>query len=154
MATEIRGKLDGGQARVAVVVAQFNALITERLLTGALEHLEARAVASVQVIRVPGAFELPLACRWLANSGNFDAIIALGVVIRGETSHYDFVCDQASRGILDASLASGVPIGFGLLTCETNEQALERAGGKVGNKGAEAAAAALEMLGLKNAIDG
>jgi 6,7-dimethyl-8-ribityllumazine synthase len=76
------------------------------------------------------------------------------VVIRGETSHYDFVCDQASRGILDASLASGVPIGFGLLTCETDEQAIERAGGTVGNKGAEAAAAALEMLGLKNAIDG
>ena len=103
-------------------------------------------------VRVPGAFELPLACRWLAGSGRFDAVVALGCVIRGGTDHYEHVCTQASRGILDAMMDSGVPIGFGLLTCDTLEQALDRAGGKVRNKGADAALAALEMARLRGSL--
>jgi 6,7-dimethyl-8-ribityllumazine synthase len=145
MADEIK---DGQGARVGIAVSRFNEVVTDRLLRGAREALEELGVAEPRVVRVPGAFELPLACRWLAESGTVDAIVALGAVVRGGTPHFEHVCTQAARGILDTSLATGVPVGFGVLTCDTLEQALERAGGAAGNKGVDAARAALEMLGL------
>jgi 6,7-dimethyl-8-ribityllumazine synthase len=147
----LKAQTNGAGLAIAIVVARFNDLVTDRLLSGATDLLERSGVRSdaITVVRVPGAFELPLACRWLAQSGRFDAVLALGAVIRGSTDHYDHVCNQASRGILDAGIATSVPVAFGLLTCDTLEQALERAGSKAGNKGADAAAAALEMAALK-----
>lgn len=152
MAQTVHGKIDGRDRRVTVVVARFNELVTDRLLHGALQALRRAGVAedAIRVVHVPGAFELPQACRWASSSA--DAVVALGCVIRGATDHYEYVCAQAARGILDAGLESGVPMGFGLLTCETLEQALDRAGGKVGNKGADATLAALEMLGVSDAL--
>jgi 6,7-dimethyl-8-ribityllumazine synthase len=154
MAREIKGAVSGANRRVAIAVGRFNQLVSERLLSGAVDALTRYGVRAddIQVVWVPGSYELPLACRWLAESGRFDAVLALGAVIRGATSHYDHVCAQAARGILDASLATSVPIAFGVLTCDTLEQALERAGGKAGNKGADAAAAALEMVALRGAL--
>ena len=149
MANVIHGKLDGTGRKFAIAIARFNSLVTDRLLDGAIDALTRHGVSDddITVVWVPGAFELPLACRWLAAKDN-DAVIALGAVIRGSTTHYDYVCSQASRGILDASTTSGKPVAFGLLTCETLEQALERAGSKAGNKGADAAMTALEMTQL------
>ncbi|MBK8977830.1 MAG: 6,7-dimethyl-8-ribityllumazine synthase [Planctomycetes bacterium] len=156
MSTEsvVRGAIVGAGRRVAVVVARFNELVTDRLAAGARDALVRAGVAAdaITVVHVPGAFELPLACRWALES--HDAAVALGCVIRGATDHYEHVCAQASRGVLDAMHGSGRPVGFGLLTCDTLEQALERAGGKAGNKGADAAYAALEMLGLRDALRG
>ncbi len=150
----IEGRADGAGARVAIAVSRFNEKVTEQLLEGARNALREAGVRDqdVTVVRVPGALELPLACRWLAATGRFDALVALGAVIRGETSHYDHVCDQAARGILDAGTHSSLPVGFGVLTCDTAEQAFARAGGKVGNKGADAAHTALEMLALKRVL--
>ncbi|MBI5851496.1 MAG: 6,7-dimethyl-8-ribityllumazine synthase [Planctomycetes bacterium] len=156
-----KAPIDGKGRRIAIVVARFNPEITERLAEGARRTLLAAGVApdAITVLSVPGAFELPLACRWAIESGRFDAMVALGAVIRGETDHYDYVCGEASRGIADTQLATGVPIGFGLLTCDTPEQALARAGGSAGdgsagNKGEDAAHAALAMLALRDALDG
>lgn len=134
------------------MVARFNDLITERLERGARDALARSGIGadSITVVKVPGAFELPLACRWAA--ADHDAVVALGCVIRGATDHYDYVCSQASRGCMDAMVATDKPVGFGLLTCETLEQALDRAGGKVGNKGADAALAALEMLDVRDRL--
>lgn len=148
----LQGKLEGAGQRIALVVARFNELITQRLEAGARAALLRAGVKAedITVLHVPGAFELPLACRWALET--HDAALALGCVIRGSTDHYDYVCSQASRGSLDAMQHSGKPVGFGLLTCDTLEQALDRAGGKVGNKGADAAMAALEMLGLRKAL--
>ncbi len=148
--------VDGTGRRVAIVVARFNHEVTAKLADGARSALLAAGVAADRIALhwVPGAFELPLACRWAIESGRFDAVVALGCVIRGETDHYDYVCGEASRGITDAQLATGVPIGFGLLTCDTPEQAFARAGGAVGNKGEDAARAALEMLAVRDALDG
>lgn len=156
MGKVIKGRIDGSGKRCAIVVGRFNDLVTDRLLHGAEATLVQLGVAAdaIDVVWVPGAFELPLACRWLAETGKYDAIVAVGAVIRGATSHFDHVCNQSARGILDAGVATGVPIGFGLLTCETLEQALERAGSKGGNKGSDAALAALEMLAVRSAIDG
>ncbi len=150
----IQGTVDGRGRRIAIVAARFNELVTDRLLAGTRDTLVRHGVApdAIREIRVPGAFELPLACRWLAESGDVDAIVALGCVIRGATDHYEHVCNQAASGILGATVDTGVPIGFGLLTCDTLEQALERAGGKAGNKGTDAAMAALEMIGLRTAL--
>ena len=147
---------DGRNRRIAIVVARFNHEITEPLALGARRALLAAGVAedAIAVYHVPGAFELPLACRWAIECGRFDAVVALGAVIRGETNHYDYVCGEASRGIADGQLATGVPIGFGLLTCDTVEQAVARAGGSAGNKGEDAALAALAMLALRRQIDG
>ena len=153
MPREIQGRLDASGRRVAIVVARFNELVTDRLLAGARALLERHGVAEITVVRVPGAFELPLACRWIAATGRVDGIVALGAVLRGATPHFDYVCTQAARGLLDASLHADLPIGFGLLTCDTLDQALERAGTKAGNKGAEAAAVVLEMLGLRTALE-
>jgi 6,7-dimethyl-8-ribityllumazine synthase len=150
VATTYEGGLNGSGLRVAVAVARFNDFITDRLLTGALDGLRRHGVddGSITVARVPGAFELPLVCQRLAATGDFDAVIALGAVIRGATGHYEVVAGQCASGIQSAQLATGVPIVFGVLTTDTVEQAIERAGTKAGNKGFEAAATAIEAADL------
>lgn len=132
--------------RVGILVARYNGTVTERLLAGAEACLRERGVpaASVDVVWLPGAWELPFAARALAERGGYVAIVALGAVIRGETAHFDYVAGEASRGLMDVVLRTGVPVGFGVLTCDTLAQALARAGGDAGNKGHEAAAAALD----------
>jgi len=148
--TEFRGETNARGRRIAVAVARFNELVTRKLLDGALEGLRAHGVADeeVDVAWVPGAFELPVVARRLAASGTYDAVICLGAVIRGETPHFEHVAGQAAAGIREASVATGVPVIFGVLTTDTLEQALARAGGNHGNKGWDAAAAALEMASL------
>ncbi|MDZ7706506.1 MAG: 6,7-dimethyl-8-ribityllumazine synthase [Trueperaceae bacterium] len=144
------GSLVGDGVRVAVVVSRFNDLVTRRLLDGALDALRRSGVADgdVSVTWVPGAVEIPLAASRLASSGRYDAVITLGAVIRGATSHYDHVCSIVASGVARASERSGVPVVFGVLTTDTIEQALERAGTKAGNKGADAAHSAIEMANL------
>lgn len=139
-----------GGRRFAIVVARFNEPVTRRLLAGALDALRAHEVADddIDVAWVPGAFELPLVARRLASSKTYDAVICLGAVIRGETAHFDHVASQAAAGVREAGEATGVPVTFGVLTTETAEQAFERAGGAHGNKGWDAAAAAIEMASL------
>lgn len=150
MAEIYEGKLIGTGLKVGVVVSRFNEVITEKLLQGALGALRSHDVAEadVHVAWVPGAFELPLIATKLAMSGQFDAVITLGCVIRGATSHYDYVCSEAAKGVAKASEKSGIPVIFGVLTTENLEQAFERAGSKAGNKGAEAALAAIETATL------
>ncbi len=142
--------------RVGVLVSRYHETVTERLLAGAAACLRERGVpaAAVDVVRVPGAWELPFAARALAARGGYAAVVALGAVIRGETAHFAFVAGEASRGLMDVALHYGVPVGFGLLTCETLEQALARSGGNAGNKGYEAAAAALDAATLAPRVDG
>jgi 6,7-dimethyl-8-ribityllumazine synthase len=144
------GALRGDGLRLAVVCSRFNELVTDRLLAGALDGLIRHGVdpASVTVAWVPGAFEVPLAAAQLAASGEVDAVICVGAVIRGATGHYEHVAGQCAAGVQRAQLDTGVPVVFGVLTTETTEQALERAGGKGGNKGFEAATAAIEMVDL------
>jgi 6,7-dimethyl-8-ribityllumazine synthase len=148
--TTYEGGLNGAGLRIGIAVARFNDFITDRLLAGALDGLKRHGVddASITVARVPGAFELPLVCQRLAASGDYDAVIALGAVIRGATGHYDFVAGQCASGLQTAQLATGVPVIFGVLTTDTIEQAIERAGTKAGNKGFEAAATAIETADL------
>lgn len=154
------GKIDGGLSapglRFGIVVSRFNSFITERLLAAAVDALErAGAVGKdVDVVRVPGAFELPLTAKKLAATGKYDALIAIGCVIRGETSHYDYVCSETARGLQLAQMDSGVPIMFCVLTCDTLEQAINRAGLKGGNKGFEAGLAAIEMAQLSRKLGG
>jgi len=147
---EYGGALRGDGLRLAVVCSRFNELVTERLLAGALDGLIRHGVdpASVTVAWVPGAFEVPLAAAQLAASGEVDAVICVGAVIRGATGHYEHVAGQCAAGVQRAQLDTGVPVVYGVLTTETTEQALERAGGKGGNKGFEAATAAIEMVDL------
>ncbi|MGH8280765.1 MAG: 6,7-dimethyl-8-ribityllumazine synthase [Gammaproteobacteria bacterium] len=142
-------------ARVAIVAARFNGFVVDKLLDAALETLRAQGVReeNLTLVRVPGAFEIPLAVKRLAASGQIDAVIALGAVIRGETPHFDYVAGECARGVQQAALDTGVPVAFGVLTCDTVEQALARAGGSAGNKGADAALAALEMAGLLRKLD-
>jgi 6,7-dimethyl-8-ribityllumazine synthase len=148
------GKIEGGLSaagfRFGIVVSRFNSFITERLLAAAVDALERAGAASkdVDIARVPGAFELPLASKKLAATGKYDALIAVGCVIRGETTHYDYVCSETSRGLQLAQMDTGVPIVFCVLTCDTLEQAIDRAGLKGGNKGFEAGLAAIEMAHL------
>jgi 6,7-dimethyl-8-ribityllumazine synthase len=148
--SELRGELHARGRRFAIAVARFNELVTRKLLEGALAALHAHGVTAedVDIAWVPGAFELPLAARRLAGSRSYDAVICLGAVIRGETAHFDHVAGQAAAGIRRAAEASGVPVSFGVLTTESLEQALDRAGGKHGNKGWDAAMAAIEMASL------
>ena len=150
----VEGNLDGAGLRIAVLVSRFNETVGDRLLTGALAALERRGVRprDVLVAKVPGAFELPIVARHLARSGRHDAVVCLGAVIRGDTPHFEYVAGEASRGIARASYETGVPVLFGVLTTETLEQALERAGGAHGNKGAEAAEGAIEMARLVRAL--
>ena len=147
---EGEGKLDAAGKRFALVVSRFNAFVTERLLDGALDALQrsGAARADVRVVRVPGAFEIPGAARQLAESKRYDAIICLGCLLRGDTAHYDVIANECARGIGQSMQESGVPHALGVLTCDTLEQAIDRAGLKMGNKGFEAALAAVEMANL------
>ncbi len=156
MARELSGGLRGEGLRIAVVVARFNQFITQKLLDGARDALGRHGVAEddVTVVWAPGSFELPLTARTLAQTGSYDAVVCLGAVIRGETTHYDMVAGQAASGISRASLDTGVPVIFGVLTCETTDQAIDRAGGKSGNLGHNAAVSAIEMARLILAIKG
>jgi 6,7-dimethyl-8-ribityllumazine synthase len=144
------GGFDGRQLRVAIVAGRFNETIVKQLVEGALDCLRRHAVDedNISVVWVPGAFEIPATTRRLASSGEFDAIVCLGAVIRGETAHFDYVAGHASNGIGAVALETGLPITNGVLTTENFQQAADRAGGKVGNKGFEAALAALEMSNL------
>lgn len=144
---EIGGRREGAGLRIGVAVSRFNHEITERLLHGALSCLAEQGVAGTDIIvlRVPGAWELPLAARWLLDHADADAVVALGCVIRGETPHFEFVAGEAARGLADTALSTGAPIAFGVLTTDTVEQALQRAGGAKGDKGRDAALSALEM---------
>jgi len=131
-----------------LVASRFNDLIVDRLVSGAVDYLTRHGLdpKAITLVRIPGAFELPLVCRKLARSGKYNGIVALGTVIRGATPHFDFVANEAAKGLAHVSLETGVPIGFGLLTTENIEQAIERAGSKAGNKGVDAAAAMLETI--------
>ena len=148
------GDLSAEGMKFAIVVARWNAVITERLLEGALDALlrSGAARGDIQVVRVPGAWEIPAAARTLANQGKVDAIVTLGCLLRGETAHYEAIYNEVSRGIGQSQQETGVPHSFGVLTCETLEQALNRAGIKAGNKGFEAAAAAVEMVSLSRKL--
>lgn len=150
----LEGKLDGSGMRFAIVVARFNAFITERLLLSACDGLLRTGAAKndIDVVRVPGAFEIPSAARTLALTGKYDAIICIGCLLRGDTAHYDVIVNEVTRGIGQSSQETGIPHAFGVLTCDTLEQAIDRAGLKMGNKGFEAALAAVEMVSLKEAI--
>lgn len=145
-----KGRLDASGMRIGIVVARFNELVSQRLLEGAVDILLRHGADDEQitVIWVPGSFEIPIAARTLAEQGEVDAVICLGAVIRGETAHFDYVAGEAARGVAAVHAATGVPAGFGVLTVDTLEQALDRAGGKHGNKGADAALAAVEMVNL------
>ena len=152
---EISGNPVGSGRRIAVVASRFNETVTRALVDGALDALVRHAVAfdDIDIIWVPGAWELPLAARHAMASDRYEAVVALGAVIRGDTPHFDFVAGEASRGLADASRDSEIPLGFGLLTCDTIEQAMARCGGEHGNKGWDAALAALEMADLMSQMD-
>ena len=153
---EIEGALRGDGLRVAIAVARFNSFITDRLLAGALDGLRRHGVADdgVTVVRVPGAWELPVTVKALAESGKYDAIIALGAVIRGDTPHFDYVAGEAAKGVGQVMVSTGVPVAFGVLTTNTLEQAIDRAGAKSGNKGFDAAATAIEMASMLGQLRG
>ncbi|MDF7667051.1 6,7-dimethyl-8-ribityllumazine synthase [Orbaceae bacterium ESL0727] len=151
----LKGQVAAPNAKVAIIVARFNQFINDSLINGAIDALTRIGQVDEQnitVIWVPGAFEIPLATKIAAQSEKYDAIVALGTVIRGSTAHFDFVAGESSSGLLNSSLAFSIPVGFGILTTENIEQAVERAGTKAGNKGAEAALTALEMLNLVKMI--
>jgi len=150
------GKLVSQNIRVGIVAARFNEFIVNKLVGGAMDALLRHDVREedIDLAWVPGAFEIPLIAKKMAESGKYDAVICLGAVIRGATSHYDLVCNEAAKGIAHVSLDSGVPVLFGVVTTENIEQAIERAGSKVGNKGYDSAMAAIEMVNLVRAIEG
>ncbi|MHB1350967.1 MAG: 6,7-dimethyl-8-ribityllumazine synthase [Desulfobulbaceae bacterium] len=154
MAKFIEGNLNGAGRKLGIVVARFNSFISEKLLEGAMDALVRSGVDSgdIEVARVPGAFEIPLVTQRMAKSGKYDAVICLGAVIRGATPHFDFVAGEVAKGTAQVMLDTGVPVLFGVLTTETIEQAIERAGSKAGNKGSEVAVAALEMINLLAAL--
>ena len=151
---EIRGAFDTHGRRFAVVAAQFNQIVTGRLVEGALSAFRSHGVAheDLTVVWVPGAFEVPFAARMLAASDRYDGVVCVGAVVRGETAHFEHISTQSARGIADAARDTGVPVMFGILTTETMEQALDRAGGKHGNKGWDAAMAAMEMASVSDQI--
>ncbi|MHB1534232.1 MAG: 6,7-dimethyl-8-ribityllumazine synthase [Acidimicrobiales bacterium] len=153
--TSFEGRLDGAGLRVAIAASRFNAFIVERLVAGATDGLRRHGVADevVDVAWAPGAFELPLVASRLAATGRYDAVIALGAVIRGATGHYDLVAGRCAAGVARAQLDTGIPVIFGVLTTDTVDQAVERAGTKAGNKGFEAAMSAIEMVDLLRRID-
>lgn len=150
MTNDLEGNLLAGDIRVAIVVSRFNELVTERLLEGAIGAFRRHGLAEdrVTVVRVPGSFEIPLAAKRLADSRQFAAVVCLGAVIQGETMHHEYINHPMAAAIMQTSLDSGVPVAFGVLTCHSMEQALDRAGGKAGNKGVEASLAAIEMVNL------
>lgn len=151
----LEGNLVAQEMRIGIVAARFNEFITSKLVDGAIDGLTRHGVAEddIEVAWVPGAFEIPLIASKMEKSGRYDAVIALGAVIRGSTSHYDYVCNEASKGIATVSLNSGIPVLFGVLTTENIEQAIERAGTKAGNKGYDCALSAIEMVNLIREIE-
>ncbi|MCI8755481.1 MAG: 6,7-dimethyl-8-ribityllumazine synthase [Oscillospiraceae bacterium] len=146
----LEGSFAAKNMKIGIVVARFNEFITSKLLSGALDGLKRHEVSeeNIDIAWVPGAFEIPLVASKMAQSGRYDAVICLGAVIRGSTSHYDYVCNEVSKGIAQVSLSTGLPVLFGVLTTENIEQAIERAGTKSGNKGYECACGAIEMVNL------
>ncbi|WP_314798340.1 6,7-dimethyl-8-ribityllumazine synthase [uncultured Selenomonas sp.] len=150
MANIIEGYISGKGLKFGIVAARFNEFIVSKLVGGALDTLHRHETADhdIDVAWVPGAFEIPLAAKKMAASGKYDAVLCLGAVIRGSTTHYDYVCNEVSKGVAQVSLQTGVPTIFGVVTTENIEQAIERAGTKAGNKGADAAMAAMEMASL------
>jgi 6,7-dimethyl-8-ribityllumazine synthase len=152
--TEIRGTLNAAGLRFGLVVSRFNSFITERLLAGALDALErgGASAAQTEVVRVPGSFEIPVTAKQMGQAGRYDAIIAIGCVLRGETAHFEYVASEVARGVQLAQMDTGVPVIFCVLTCDTLEQAIDRAGLKGGNKGYEAGLAALEMARLSRRL--
>jgi 6,7-dimethyl-8-ribityllumazine synthase len=154
MIKQIKGKLSAGKAKYAIIVSRFNDFITAKLLDGAIDALQRHGASDEQItiVWVPGAIEITPAAKKLAAGGKADAIICLGTVIRGQTNHYDYVCQQVSRGVSQINYDTGIPAIFGIVTCETIEQAIERAGTKSGNAGANAAASAMEMVDVLSQI--
>lgn len=154
MANIIEGNITAKGLRFAIVASRFNEFITSKLLEGALDMLRRHGAPenAVDVVWVPGAFEIPLVAKTLAAGGKYDAVICVGAVIRGATSHYDYVCNEVSKGVAQAGLATGIPVIFSVVTTENIEQAVERAGTKAGNKGADGAMAAMEMANLLKKI--
>lgn len=150
----IEGKLVGNGMKIGLVAARFNEFIVTKLIGGAEDTLLRHGVSAddITLAWVPGAFEIPVVAKKMAGSGKYDAVIALGAVIRGSTSHYDYVCAEVSKGVAQTSLQTGLPVIFGVLTTDTIEQAIERAGTKAGNKGADAAMAAIEMIDLGRSL--
>ena len=144
------GKVVSENIKIGIVAARFNEFITSKLLSGAIDGLERHNVAKndIDVAWVPGAFEIPLTAQKMAQSGKYDAIICVGAVIRGDTSHYDLVCNESAKGIAQVELATGIPVLFGVITTENIEQAIARAGSKAGNKGYDCALSAIEMVNL------
>ncbi len=150
MANNIAGQLDATGHKIGIVVARFNSFICERLVDGAMDAIVRHGASDddVDIVRVPGAFEIPLTAQKMATSGRYDAIICIGAVIRGATPHFDYVSNEVTKGVASVSMATNVPIAFGVLTTDTIEQAIERAGTKAGNKGYDAAMTAIEMINL------
>ena len=150
MANIYEGKLVSDKIKVGIICSRFNEFITSKLLGGAIDTLQRHNVAEddIDIAWVPGAFETPLIAKKMAESGKYDAVICLGAVIRGATTHYDLVCNEAAKGIAQVSLQSGIPVMFGIITTENIEQAIERAGSKAGNKGSDSAESAIEMVNL------
>lgn len=149
------GNLVPKSVKIAIIVTRFNEFITSKLLAGAMDALKRHEVSedAIEIVWVPGAFEIPLIASKLAKSEKYDAVICLGAVIRGATTHYDYVCSEVSKGIASVSLKTGVPVMFGILTTENIEQAIERAGTKAGNKGCDCAIGAIEMINLVKQIE-
>jgi len=146
----LEGNLINNDAKIGIVVARFNEFITSKLLGGAVDTLVRHGISddNISVAWVPGAFEIPLIAKKMAQTGNYDAVICLGAIIGGSTSHYDLVCNEAAKGVAQVSLEAGIPVMFGVITTENIEQAIERAGSKAGNKGSECAEGAIEMINL------
>lgn len=155
MANEIQGALSVDNQRFAIVVTRFNDFITSKLLSGAVDALCRHGCSeeNITTVRVPGSFEIPITAMKLAKSGKYDAIICLGCIMRGETPHFDYICAEVARGVGRIGMKTGVPATFGVITSDTLEQSIQRAGSKAGNKGAEAALAAIEMTNVLSAID-
>ena len=151
----IEGKVVGKKEKIGIVCARFNEFIVSKLLGGAVYCLLREGISeeNIDVAWVPGAFEIPLICEKMVKTGKYDAVIALGTVIRGSTSHYDYVCNEVSKGVAQVGLQAGVPVMFGILTTENIEQAIERAGTKAGNKGYDCAVSAIEMINLIKEIE-
>ena len=156
MVKTVEGKLSADKMRFGLIAPRFNSFIVEQLVAGAIDAIVRHGgkEEDVTIVRVPGSFEIPLAAQSMAQSKKFDAVVALGAVIRGSTSHYDLVCSEAAKGIAKASMDSGIPVLFGVVTTDSIEQAIERAGTKAGNKGFDAAVGAIEMVGVLRALKG
>ncbi|MCI6858225.1 MAG: 6,7-dimethyl-8-ribityllumazine synthase [Eubacterium sp.] len=151
----LEGKVVGKEERIGIVCARFNEFIVSKLLGGAIDGLVRHGISeeNIDVAWVPGAFEIPVICKKMVETGKYDAVIALGTVIRGSTTHYDYVCNEVSKGVAQVGLQAGVPVMFGILTTENIEQAIERAGTKAGNKGYDCAVGAIEMINLMKEIE-